>query len=66
MITFRKYWEVVGATFHASAYCVECAEALPEIDPEGNPKRALLLGEITDDMEELWSCDSCGSSCADW
>lgn len=66
MIAYWKHWEVVGATFHAGVWCAGCAESLPEVDPEGNPKHALVLGDVDDEMIERWVCDGCGSSCADW
>ena len=61
---YRKSFEVVGATFHAELYCVECAESLPDVDPEGNEKHPVFV----DDLDSLqgYSCGECHSYCSDW
>jgi hypothetical protein len=61
---YRKSFEVVGFTYWAAVYCLECGTGLPSVDPEGNERRAVFL----DDVESLEgsSCDWCGSSVLDW
>lgn len=61
---YRNSFEVVGATWFADLYCANCADRLPEIDPEGNPKHALFL----DGLHEFdgYNCGECGSSTTDW
>ena len=64
MIPYRKTFEVVGFTFHASAHCLECGEQLPDIDPEGNDKHPVFLGDLSD--SDPFTCDTCLSSSVDW
>lgn len=64
MITYyRKAWQIVGYTFHASAYCADCGESLPDTDPEGNPKHAVFS---CDEIPDYWSCGKCGELSTDW
>lgn len=64
MIPYRKSWEIVGYSFHATVFCLEHGEPLPEIDPEGNEKHPIFLDAISEDNH--WSCDECGLPAEEW
>jgi hypothetical protein len=63
---FTKY-RPAGFTYHADAYCYDCGVTLPGVDPEGNPKHAVMQWEelFTHDENELpvpYPCGMCGES----
>lgn len=64
MTFYRHSFEVVGATWFADLYCAECADKLPEVDPEGNPKHPIFLDNVHE-FDDC-SCGSCGSKCSTW
>ena len=59
----RKATDVVGYTFHASAYCATCGDDLPEIDPEGNPKNAVFA---SDEYHLFPPCEGCDLTAGKW
>lgn len=63
MIPYRKSFEVVGFTFHASMYCHDCGINLPEVDPEGNQKHPVFLDNLNEEMD---SCDACQTPATEW
>ena len=46
---------LVGYSWYADVYCVECGESLSDPDPEGNPKH-----EAYSDSQESGSREYCG------
>jgi hypothetical protein len=61
---YQKAWDIVGYTYHASAYCVDCGEKLPEIDPEGNDKHPIFASDEFFQVDSngdhmFYNCDTC-------
>lgn len=61
---YRKSYVVVGYTYHADLYCVECGSDLPDVDPEGNDKGVVFLDGIHEFAE--YACGQCGSHSTEW
>jgi hypothetical protein len=62
---YTKY-RPIGFTYHADAYCYECGVTLPETDPEGNAKHAVMPWEELftyddNDMPCPYPCGQCGA-----
>lgn len=61
---YRKTYDIAGYTFNADCYCRDCGESLPDIDPEGNAKHPVFLGDLLDIYH--WWCYLCGVPCSEW